>query len=184
MHFLKFRTILNKQVADNYHRWRQLAIGLTRNQVDGDDLLHTVLARVLQCPSLERVLDQGKLRQYVDRAIYLSYHSNTSEFHRQYRKPDRPTDIDLPDTITPPDLGAIITSENINAAIQRLPEIDRILFQLYADTSFNYEEVSIATSIPIQYLRERIHLTAKKIRQHVYCTTNRPSDEVIYLPRV
>ena len=184
MHFLKFRTILNKQVADNYQRWRQLAVGLTRDQVSADDLLHTVLARVIQCSTIEGVIRDNKLRQYVDRALYLSYHSKTSEFHRNYRKPDRPTDAQVPDTITPPDLGALITSENINAAIQRLPEIDRILFQLYADTSFNYEEVSMATSIPIQYLRERIHLTAKKIRQHVYCTTNRPSDEVIYLPRV
>lgn len=181
---MKFRTILNKEVDDNYYRWKRLCLGLTRDTVAADDLLHTVLARILQCTSIERVIADGKLRQYVDRALYLSWHSKTSDFHRQYRTPDRPTDVNPPETTTPPDLGALINSENINAAILRLPEIDRILFQLYADASFSYEEVSIATGIPVGYLRERIHKTAKKIRRYVYCTTQRTGQEVVYLPRL
>jgi DNA-directed RNA polymerase specialized sigma24 family protein len=180
----KFRTVLNKEVEANYLRWRNLSRRLTRDNTTGDDLLHTVLARILSSESIDGVISRGTLRQYVDRSLYLSYHSKTSDFHRQYRTPDKASDIPTPETTSAPDLGALINSENINAAIQRLPELDRILIQLYKDADFSYQDVALATGIPILYLRKRIHIIHEKIRTHVHCSTRGIGQEVIYLPRV
>jgi DNA-directed RNA polymerase specialized sigma24 family protein len=181
---LKFRTILNKHIEDNYHKYRQLALNIAKNQVDADDLLHTVLVRIIESPATEAVVERGNLHHYIHRALYLSYHSNTSDYAVQYRTPDRPTDQSTPEEISHPDLGALINSENINAAIQRLSEIDRLLILLYKDVDFSYEDVNKATGIPVSYLRERIYHTTNYIRTYVRCATGHSEQEVIYLPKL
>jgi len=181
---LKFRSLLNKHIEDNYQFYKELSRKIARNETDADDLLHTVLVRIIESPATKSVLEQGNLNQYIHRALYISYHSNTSDFAAQYRTPDRATDQSTPEESSQPDLGALINSENINAAIQRLSEIDRLLILLYKDVDFSYQDVHNATGIPIAYLRERIYHTTNYIRTYVYCATGSSEQEIVYLPKV
>lgn len=135
------------------------------------DLLHEVLARLLDRPDedVSDIVCGGKINSYINRAMWLSWHSTTSDYAVKYRKYEQlisTTDINeqkQDDTW----IGAFIDGEYLFNAIDRLNEHDAILLRLYAKPDFNYKELSEQTGIPYPYLRKAIHKAIKRIREYV-----------------
>lgn len=154
-----------------YDRWLSKATGLAHDKIKGSDLLHEVLARLMDRPEqdVKEIVCGGKIEAYVNRALWLSWHSARSDYAIKYRKyyelhtEKQVEDIKQDETW----LGAFIDGEYLYSAIGRLNEFDAILLRLYSKPDFDYKELSEQTGIPYAYLRTSIHRALKRIREYV-----------------
>jgi RNA polymerase sigma factor (sigma-70 family) len=151
--------------------WLTKARGLTRDNTKASDLVHEVIARLLDRPAQDvtDIVCGGKINSYINRALWLSWHSTTSDYAVKYRKYEQmiaESDVNhqKQDETW---IGAFIDGEYLFNAIDRLNEHDAILLRLYAKPDFNYKELSEQTGIPYAYLRKAIHKAIKRIREYV-----------------
>jgi len=174
---------VNSEISRHYVSWINKATGLTHDKTRAKDLVHEVLTRLLDRPEQDVVdiVCRGKVRQYVDRALWLSGHSNRSDYAMRYRKYyELITDKGVDDTKQDETwLGSFVDGEYLYNAIDRLNEHDAILLRLYAKPDFNYQKLSTETGIPYAYLRLSIHRALKRIRTYVQLqrTTSNPTRE-------
>lgn len=175
---------ISSEISKHYNSWLSKAQGLTHDRNKASDLVHEVLTRLLDRPEQDIVdiVCRGKVRQYVDRALWLSWHSNRSDYATRYRKYyDLIADKEVDDSKTDETwLGPFIDGEFLYNAIDRLNEHDAILLRLYAKPDFDYKKLSNETGIPYPYLRLSIHRALKRIRTYVQLqrTTNHPAREI------
>lgn len=118
---------------------------------------------------VEDIVCGGKIEAYINRALWLSWHSNRSDYAVKYRKyyelhSDKGLDESKQDETW---LGAFIDGEYLYSAIGRLNEYDSIILRLYSKPDFDYKELSAQTGIPYSYLRTSIHRALKRIREYV-----------------
>jgi DNA-directed RNA polymerase specialized sigma24 family protein len=174
---------LNKEVAKYYDNWLKFSRSIASDKVKGDDLLHTVLASILENPKIQGIVERGELDHYVRRSIHLSFHSSSSKFHYQYRK-DKHVELtgDVPDSEDSTWIGARLDNETIDCVVRRLHPLDQNIFDLYCQPDFDYRSVSVATGIPYDYLRSRVHLIVKKLRKYVHRTPESPDRTIVHLP--
>jgi DNA-directed RNA polymerase specialized sigma24 family protein len=118
---------------------------------------------------VKEIVCGGKVEQYVNRALWLSWHSNRSDYAVKYRKYyELHTEREVADTKQDETwIGAFIDGEYLYSAIGRLNEYDSILLRLYSKPDFDYKELSRETGIPYNYLRTSIHRALKRIREYV-----------------
>lgn len=162
---------VSRHISMYYDRWLSKATGLAHDKIKGSDLLHEVLARLMDRPEqdVEEIVCGGKIEAYVNRALWLSWHSARSDYAIKYRKyyelhtEKQVEDIKQDETW----LGAFIDGEYLYSAIGRLNEFDAILLRLYSKPDFDYKELSEQTGIPYAYLRTSIHRALKRIREYV-----------------
>ncbi len=159
------------EISVHYKSWLAKANGLTHDKNKANDLVHEVLTRLLDRPTqdVEDIVCRGKVRQYVDRALWLSWHSSRSDYATRYRKyyeliTDKEVDEARQDETW---LGHLIDGEYLYSAIGRLNEHDAILLRLYSKPDFDYKKLSADTGIPYPYLRLSIHRALKRIRNYV-----------------
>ena len=159
------------EISVHYKSWLAKANGLTHDKSRASDLVHEVITRLLDRPQQDVVdiVCGGKVRQYVDRALWLSWHSNRSDYATRYRKyyeliTDKAVDDAKQDETW---LGHFIDGEYLYSAIGRLNEHDAILLRLYSKPDFDYKKLSDETGIPNAYLRLSIHRAIKRIREYV-----------------
>lgn len=162
---------VSREISRHYNSWLAKANGLTHDKSRAGDLVHEVITRLLDRPreDVEDIVCRGKVRQYVDRALWLSWHSNRSDYATRYRKYyDLITDKAVDDTKQDETwLGHFIDGEYLYSAIGRLNEHDAILLRLYSKPDFDYKKLSEETGIPYPYLRLSIHRALKRIRNYV-----------------
>ena len=118
---------------------------------------------------VEDIVCGGKIEAYINRALWLSWHSNRSDYAVKYRKyyelhSDKELDESKQDETW---LGAFIDGEYLYSAIGRLNEYDSIILRLYSKPDFDYKELSAETGIPYSYLRTSIHRALKRIKEYV-----------------
>jgi DNA-directed RNA polymerase specialized sigma24 family protein len=118
---------------------------------------------------VENIVCGGKIEAYINRALWLSWHSNRSDYAVKYRKyyelhSDKELDESKQDETW---IGAFIDGEYLYSAIGRLNEYDSIILRLYSKPDFDYQELSKETGIPYSYLRTSIHRALKRIREYV-----------------
>ena len=118
---------------------------------------------------VEDIVCGGKIEAYINRALWLSWHSNRSDYAVKYRKyyelhSDKELDESKQDETW---IGAFIDGEYLYSAIGRLNEYDSIILRLYSKPDFDYQELSKETGIPYSYLRTSIHRALKRIREYV-----------------
>jgi hypothetical protein len=158
-------------VSKHYDAWLRKAIAITNDKNKGADLLHTVLVRLLDRDRIDARAKfcHDKVDEYVTRALYLSYHSNTSDYAVVYRKYEQLIGSDNVDGqhIDEPFIGSFIDGEFLYSVIARFNEHDAILLRLYSKPDFSYERLSNDTGIPIKYLHSAIHRALNKIRKNV-----------------
>ena len=118
---------------------------------------------------VEDIVCGGRIEQYVNRALWLSWHSNRSDYAVKYRKYyELHADYQVEDKKQDETwIGAFIDGEYLYSAIGRLSEYDAILLRLYSKPDFDYKELSAETGIPYAYLRTSIHRALKRIREYV-----------------
>jgi len=118
---------------------------------------------------VEDIVCGGKIEAYINRALWLSWHSNRSDYAVKYRKyyelhSDKELDESKQDETW---IGAFIDGEYLYSVIGRLNEYDSIILRLYSKPDFDYQELSKETGIPYSYLRTSIHRALKRIREYV-----------------
>ena len=162
---------VNSNISKHYAEWLNKATGLSHDKNKAADLLHEVLARLMDRPEqdVEDICCGGKIEAYINRAIWLSWHSSRSDYAVKYRKYyDLHTESKTDDTKQDETwIGAFIDGEYLYSAIGRLNEFDAILLRLYSKPDFDYKELSAQTGIPYAYLRTSIHRALKRIREYV-----------------
>jgi DNA-directed RNA polymerase specialized sigma24 family protein len=162
---------VSAEISRHYNEWLAKANGLTHDKSKASDLVHEVLTRLLDRPQedVEDIVCRGKVRQYVNRALWLSWHSNRSDYATHYRKYyDILTESDVNEQrIDDTWIGDVIDGEYLYSAIGRLNDHDAILLRLYSKPDFSYKKLSEDTGIPNAYLRLSIHRALKRIRTYV-----------------
>lgn len=172
---MKFRTILDKAIEDNYQKWRRIAIGLAKDKTNGEDLLHEVIRSICENKGVPQLPEA--INAYVERCLWLSWHSKTSQYARTYR-----TGIQFAECLDHEPEPVTCwwgreMNEQMDMVIGRLGEFDRKLFELYILPDFSYQSVSEATGIPVNYLKDRIHKASKRLRHYVQSSPIHPSRE-------
>lgn len=159
------------EISKHYNSWLSKATGITHDKNKASDLVHEILARLMDRPAqdLQDIVCGGKINQYFNRALWLSWHSNRSDYAIKYRKYyDVHVDREFSDNKQDETwIGNFIDGEYLYNAIGRLNEFDAILLRLYAKPDFDYQELSKQTGIPYSYLRTSIHRALKRIRDYV-----------------
>ena len=162
---------ISSNISRYYEAWLDKATRLAHDKNKGSDLLHEVLARLMDRPEqdIKDIVCRGKVEAYINRAIWLSWHSNRSDYAIKYRKYyDLHVDKHVEDTKQDETwIGAFVDGEYLYSAIGRMHEFDAILLRLYSKPDFDYKELSVTTGIPYPYLRTSIHRALKKIREYV-----------------
>ena len=166
---------MNSCVSNNisryYDAWLDKATRLAHDKNKGSDLLHEVLSRLMDRPEqdIEDIVCRGKVEAYINRALWLSWHSARSDYAIKYRKYyELHIEKQIEDTKQDETwIGAFIDGEYLYNAIGRLNEFDAILLRLYSKPDFDYKELSKETGIPYSYLRTAIHRALKRIREYV-----------------
>lgn len=162
---------ISVNISKHYNAWLDKATRLAHDKTKGSDLLHEVLARLMDRPEqdIKDIVCRGKVEAYINRAIWLSWHSARSDYAIKYRKYyEMHVDRQVADTKQDETwIGAFIDGEYLYSAIGRMNEFDAILLRLYSKPDFDYKELSVTTGIPYPYLRTSIHRALKKIREYV-----------------
>lgn len=158
------------EISRYYDAWKKKALGITRDKIKADDLLHTVITRLLDRPDDEitQRACNGKLNAYVCRAMWLSWHSNTSDYHVLFRKyQSRVDDGDVDDQKSDDVFdGPRIDGEYLYSYILRMNEHDAILLRLYSQPDFSYQKLSHDTGIPVVYLYKAVNKALNRIRKN------------------
>ena len=151
-----------------YNHWRKIALSLTGNSFEADDLLHDTISRILE-NDITHVKD---IEAYVAHAIRIAYYSNRSSYHNLYRKHSElyadVTDEHLQNmAVESVWMADRLTNEQIDIYISRLPFFEREVFYLYALNDFSYDHLSRETGIPKSYLYQTVKAAKDELRKSI-----------------
>ncbi len=132
---------VNSEISRHYVSWINKATGLTHDKTRAKDLVHEVLTRLLDRPEQDVVdiVCRGKVRQYVDRALWLSWHSNRSDYAMRYRK--------YYELITEA-TGKIVLSGKINSIAHQI-SLDNLSAGVYQISLYSVDEILTRTIIKL-----------------------------------
>ena len=151
-----------------YNHWRKIALSLTGNSFEADDLLHDTISRILE-NDISHVKD---IEAYVAHAIRIAYYSNRSSYHNLYRKHSE-LYADISDehlqnmAVESVWMADRLTNEQIDIYISRLPFFEREVFYLYALNDFSYDHLSRETGIPKSYLYQTVKAAKDELRKSI-----------------
>ena len=154
-----------EEVARTYGRFLYtVAYRLTGNDDDAQDLVQDVLLRVRRGLETYR---PGSLEGWLSR---ITTNAFLDDIRRRRR---RPLDAlpDDPDRAVPPAIGADETSaaesisDEVQAALTRLPDEYRAAVVLCDVVGLSYEEIGEALGIPVGTVRSRIHRGRRQLRE-------------------
>jgi RNA polymerase sigma factor (sigma-70 family) len=153
---------------ERYNHWRKIALSLSGNTFEADDLLHDTISRILE-NDISHVKD---LEAYVAHAIRIAYYSNRSSYHNLYRKHSE-LYADISDehlqnmAVESVWMVDRLTNEQLDIYISRLPFFEREVFYLYALNDFSYDHLSRETGIPKSYLYQTIKTAKDELRKSI-----------------
>jgi len=154
-----------EEVARQYGRFLYtVAYRLTGNREDAEDLVQEVLLRVRR--GLE-TYQPGSMEGWLSR---IATNAFLDEIRRRKRRPE---DLlpDDPDWVLPPTAGADealaaeVLPDDVQAALQRLPEDFRAAVVLCDVVGQSYQEISASLQIPVGTVRSRIHRGRAMLRE-------------------
>lgn len=153
---------------ERYNHWRKIALSLSGNPFEADDLLHDTISRILE-NDITHVKD---IEAYVAHAIRIAYYSNRSSYHNLFRKhSDLYADISDEHlqnmAIESVWMADRLTNEQLDIYISRLPFFEREVFYLYALNDFSYDHLSRETGIPKSYLYQTIKSAKDELRKSI-----------------
>jgi RNA polymerase sigma-70 factor (ECF subfamily) len=154
-----------EEVARTHGRFLYtVAYRLTGNDDDAQDLVQDVLLRVRRGLETYR---PGSLEGWLSRIATNAFLDDVRRRHR------RPLDAlpDDPDRAVPPaaaadeQLAAESLSDNVQAALARLPDDYRAAVVMCDVVGLSYEEIADALAIPVGTVRSRIHRGRRQLRE-------------------
>jgi RNA polymerase sigma-70 factor, ECF subfamily len=151
-----------EEIARNHGRFLyNVAYRLAGNDVDAQDLVQESLLRVRK--GLERY-QPGSLEGWLARIVTNVF---LDEVRRKQRRPADPFSDDL-DWIMPPAPGADEAStdfsEEVQDALNALPEEFRVAVVLSDVADLTYDEIAQTTEVPVGTVRSRIHRGRRLLR--------------------
>lgn len=153
---------------ERYNHWRKIALSLSGNSFEADDLLHDTISRILE-NDISHVID---IEAYVAHAIRIAYYSNRSSYHNLFRKHSE-LYADISDehlqnmAVESVWMVDRLTNEQLDIYISRLPFFEREVFYLYALNDFSYDHLSRETGIPKSYLYQTIKSAKDELRKSI-----------------
>ncbi len=152
------------------------ALRLTGRREDAEDLVQEVLVRAL--PALRRFEGRAKLSTYLFRALGNLW-KNQLRSKKRSRVVEwfrRGTDDDTDDERTPPDppdreplpterLQARELAVEVRAAVARLDPPRRLTLLLREVEEMSYEEIAVATDVPVGTVRSRLARAREDLRR-------------------
>lgn len=153
---------------ERYNHWRKIALSLSGNTFEADDLLHDTISRILE-NDISHVKD---IEAYVAHAIRIAYYSNRSSYHNLFRKHSE-LYADISDehlqnmAVESVWMVDRLTNEQLDIYISRLPFFEREVFYLYALNDFSYDHLSRETGIPKSYLYQTIKTAKDELRKSI-----------------
>ncbi|MBV8236352.1 MAG: sigma-70 family RNA polymerase sigma factor [Acidimicrobiia bacterium] len=146
-----------EEVARSHGRFLYtVAYRLTGNRDDAEDLVQEVLLRVRR--GLE-TYQPGSMEGWLSR---IATNAFLDDIRRRKRRPEELLPED-PDWVLPPSgsadeaLAAEVLPDDVQAALQRLPEDFRAAVVLCDVVGLSYQEIGESLSIPVGTVRSRIH---------------------------
>jgi RNA polymerase sigma-70 factor, ECF subfamily len=154
-----------EEVARDYGRFLYtVAYRLTGNREDAEDLVQEVLLRVRRGLETYR---PGSMQGWLSR---IATNAFVDDVRRRARRP-----VDLlpadPDWVLPPSaaaddaLAAEVLPEDVQQALDRLPEDFRVAVVLCDVAGLPYQEISQALDVPVGTVRSRIHRGRALLRE-------------------
>jgi RNA polymerase sigma factor (sigma-70 family) len=154
-----------EEVARTYGRFLYtVAYRLTGHEDDAQDLVQDVLLRVRRGLETYR---PGSLEGWLSR---ITTNSFLDDVRRRRRRPLDALPED-PDRTVPPaaaadeQLAAESLSDDVQAALARLPDDYRAAVVLCDVVGLSYEEIADALAIPVGTVRSRIHRGRRQLRE-------------------
>jgi RNA polymerase sigma-70 factor (ECF subfamily) len=151
-----------EEVARDHGRFLyNVAYRLAGNDVDAQDLVQEALIRVRK--GLESY-EPGSLEGWLARIVTNVF---LDEVRRRRRRPTEAFPSD-PDFVLPPTPGADevteTLSDDIQAALARLPEDFRVAVVLCDVADLSYEQISESLGVPVGTVRSRLHRGRRLLR--------------------
>ena len=146
---------------------RRLAIRLTGSADDADDLLQELMLRLQ--PRMDEVAALEHPRSWLARVLYRLF---VDRWRSQQSRPDRdtgtetdatPSGDDLPDD----EFDRLLTRRRLQAALDRLPALQRELVILHEVEGYTLVEISTITDTPTGTLKSRLHRARTALRGHL-----------------
>jgi len=154
-----------EEVARRYGRFLYtVAYRLTGNREDAEDLVQEVLLRVRR--GLE-TYQPGSMEGWLSR---IATNAFLDEVRRRRRRPEDLLPSD-PDWVLPPTgaadevLAAQVLPDDVQAALQGLPEDFRAAVVLCDVVGLSYQEIGASLGIPVGTVRSRIHRGRAQLRE-------------------
>jgi RNA polymerase sigma-70 factor (ECF subfamily) len=151
-----------EEVARDHGRFLyNVAFRLAGNDVDAQDLVQEALIRVRK--GLE-TYEPGSLEGWLARIVTNVF---LDEVRRRRRRPSEAFP-DNPDLVLPPtpsaDESTEALSDEIQAALARLPDEFRVPVVLCDVADLSYEQISAALGVPVGTVRSRLHRGRRMLR--------------------
>lgn len=146
---------------------RRLAIRLTGNADDGEDLLQEMLLRLQ--PRLEEIAALDQPRPWLARVLYRLF---VDQWRRRRSAPDiddesgvddQPGISDLPDEA----FEHALTRQRLQAALDDLPAFQRELVVLHDVEGYTLTEIARIADTPTGTLKSRLHRARAVLREHL-----------------
>ena len=151
-----------EEVARDHGRFLyNVAYRLAGNDVDAQDLVQEALIRVRK--GLE-TYEPGSLEGWLARIVTNVF---LDEVRRKRRRPTEAFPSN-PDLVLPPTAAADEAPENLSddvqAALARLPEEFRVAVVLCDIADLSYEQISASLGVPVGTVRSRLHRARRLLR--------------------
>ena len=138
---------------------RGLAGKLCRSQLDPDDLVQDVLEKTLRFP----VPDGANERRWLAKVMHNLF---IDKLRRKRTRREEPLEaLDPPSTVEERLWWETITEEQIREALTRLPEEQRVTFELFAFERRSYDEIASQLKIAKATVGTRILRARQKLRE-------------------
>ena len=132
---------------------RRYARALTRNAADADDLVQNALMRAVA--NFDRFEDGTNLRAWLLTIVHNAFIDSTRKAKRE-RDANQMAEERMSGLFTSPSQMAALQIGELEEALARLPEEQRITLSLVALEDMSYEEAAKVTGVPVGTVRSRL----------------------------
>lgn len=132
---------------------RRYARALTRNAADADDLVQNALMRAIA--NFERFEEGTNLRAWLLTIVHNVFIDSTRKAKRE-REANEMAESRMSGLYTSPSQTAALQLGELEEAMTRLPEEQRITLILVALEDMSYEEAAKVTGVPVGTVRSRL----------------------------
>ncbi len=161
-------TTFERTIAPHLDALERLALRLTGNRHDADDLLQDVLTHLY---ARQRSLsDVDQLRPWLLRVLFRRYVDRWRGYGTNPASPSGDEDIeavgaegDTPDAV----FERALTSERLQQALDRLPDAHRHVLLMHDVEGYSLPEIATIIDVPEGTLKSRLHRARGGLRREI-----------------